>query len=77
MGQQYLNITWSLAAGVPDPDYFEIIALTGSDPTDRDTWLFSPPTQTDDGTRRAWSCPIAAAADITGVQVAVRSAYAY
>ena len=77
VGQQYLNITWSLAAGVPDPDYFEIIALTGSDPTDRDTWLFSPPTQTDDGTRRAWSCPIAAAADITGVQVAVRSAYAY
>ena len=35
-------VQWALAAGVPAPDYFQVIAYTGSDPTNTAVYLWNP-----------------------------------
>ena len=69
-----MTVTWALAPGCPNPDYFEVIAFTGSDPTNDSTWVF-PPACTKDGTARSLSIAYALAAAPGALTAAVRSVY--
>ena len=68
-------VSWGLAPGCPNPDYFEIVAYTGSDPTNVSNWIF-PPVATADGTVRTLSIGYSLSASPSGpVSAAVRSVY--
>ena len=67
-------VQWGLAGGCPQPDYFEIILYTGTDPTNEANWLCQP-VATKDGTSTAISIQIGLSTSPGAVHAAVCSIY--
>ena len=40
--RKWMKISWSFPANAPTPDAFEVVAFTGTDPTDSTAYLFAP-----------------------------------
>lgn len=69
-----VTINWSLGPGVPQPDYYEILVFTGTDPTQEANWIAGP-IQTPDGTMLSYTVSIAPGGTLSNLNVAVRSVY--
>ena len=69
-----IQVNWDLPPGTPDPDFFEIVGYTGTDPTDTTSWSFSP-FATSDGKMRTQMLSLTPSANITGMVIGVYSNY--
>ena len=74
LARQYVFITWQWPTNTANPSYFEVIAYTGTDPSQTDTYVFAP--QRVPGTDRHLQMVLTPTANVTGIQAAVRSIYA-
>ena len=68
----WVNVTWAMPVGAPNPDYFEVVGFTGSDPTANQVF---GPMDTADGTSRGLSINIGTTVGVSGLNVGVRSIY--
>ena len=73
LNRQYVYVTWTWPSNVPNPPYFEVVAYTGTDPSQTDTYVFQA--QTVPGTDRHLQMVITPTTNVTGIQAAVRSVY--
>ena len=70
----WLNISWGMPVGAPNPNYFEILAFPGTDPTNQSNWITTP-MQTHDGTARNISISLGSSTSISNLNVAVRAVW--
>jgi hypothetical protein len=69
-----ITITWAFPANSPNPEAFEVVAFTGTDPTDTTAYLFAPVRVL--GADREFKRSIFPKTSLTNVNAAVRAVYA-
>lgn len=72
-GRKTITITWSFPANAPDPDAFDVVAFTGTDPTDTTSYLFAPVRVL--GKDREFKQSIFPKTTLSNVNAAVRAVY--
>lgn len=69
-----LTITWAFPANAPAPVSFTVVAFVGTDPTNTESYLFSPVESLP--TDRCYECSIFPKVPLANVNAAVRANYA-
>lgn len=69
-----ITISWSFPANAPNPEAFEVIAFTGTDPTDTTAYLFAPVRVL--GADREYQRAIFPKTTLPTINAAVRAVYA-
>ena len=72
LAKQFIYVTWTWGANLVNPSWFEIVAYTGTDPTQTDTYVFDQKTP---GTERHLQIAVTPSTNLVGIKAAVRAIY--
>jgi hypothetical protein len=74
VGKVWVDIAWAFSSTASAPDYFEVVLISGSDPTDPSTYLIEPARV--DGDVRRLVLAVTPNANISSINACVRAVYA-